>query len=155
VNGTDVATCVRISLGLTGVLGERCMRSATGHDEQRAPAGGTSAWLEAASTLYFSVGRRLCSDLVSRRQGFQPYKTFSVLPFGPTVALEARLPSDRSLRRPDRASAAGAVGGLHPNHVLLTAIVEEGIRPARPLCISGLLLCIHAFGPDPGFCRSR
>ena len=64
------------------VLGERCIRSAIGHDEQRAPEGGVSARLEATSTLYFSVGRRLCCGLVSDisgSKGFQPYRRLSAL----------------------------------------------------------------------------
>jgi len=32
---TDVACCVRISLGLAVRAGDRCMRSTTGHDEQQ------------------------------------------------------------------------------------------------------------------------
>ena len=43
---TDVACCVRISLGLEVRAGNRCMRSATSHDEQRTPAGGASVLLE-------------------------------------------------------------------------------------------------------------
>jgi len=90
------------------------MRSAIGHDEQRAPAGGASAGLEATSTLYFSVGRRLCCDLVSGNQGFQPYRRLSALHIGPTLALEARQSSDRSSRDPDEEFAAGCLGELYP-----------------------------------------
>jgi len=51
---TDVACCVRISLGLEVRAGNRCMRSATGHDEQRTPAGGASVLLERRQhTLFF------------------------------------------------------------------------------------------------------
>jgi hypothetical protein len=62
----------------------------------------------------FSVGRRLCSGLVSGSQDFQPYRLLSALLFGPTSTLEARQPSDRSLLEPDTAFAAGMVGELYP-----------------------------------------
>ena len=127
---TVVASCVRISLGLASVLGERCMRSATGHDELRAPAGGASVWLEAASTLYFSVGRRLCSDLVRGSQGYQPYGRASVLPFGPTSTLEARQPSDRSLLEPIGHSLPASSGSC--------------IRTCDARCLHGLEACRQA-----------
>jgi len=90
------------------------MRSATGHDEQHKPVGGASVRLEAASTLYFSVGRRLCSDLVRENQGFQPYGLLSA--FSHRSDFDARsTPAVRSkLARADRAFAAGIVGELYP-----------------------------------------